>query len=120
MAWDQSEPAHFALYSSLKRDGQFREAIDFATAGDRRLARLAYWLATASPGLRRVHARNYVSGMALRLIYGHDLTPTAGRSAADWDRAYQSVEAAMLDATKKTVADIGAILASTYRGWDAP
>jgi|SoiMethySBSTD1v2_1073268.scaffolds.fasta_scaffold1626334_2 hypothetical protein len=120
MAWDPDNAAHQALYASLKRDGQFREAVAFADAGKRRLARLAYWLATASPGLRRAHARNYVSGMVLRLIYGHDLQPSAGTSTAAWDEAYQHVEAVLLDGGNHTVADAGEVLDAQYEGWDAP
>lgn len=119
MAWDSATAAHRAVFDSLKRDGQFREAIGFDDAGKRKLSKLAYWLTTASPGMRRAHARNYVSGMVLRMIRGHDLTPDAGSAAKDWDAAYAAIEAMMLDATNHTVADVGELMDATYDGWDA-
>jgi hypothetical protein len=120
MPWDASNAAHVALFSSLKRDGQFREPVAFENAGSRRLSRLAYWLGTASPGMRRAHARTYISGMVLRLIYGHDLKPSAGGSADHWDAAYDAVEALMLDATRKKIVDVGELLSERYEGWDLP
>lgn len=120
MPWSAENAAHVAVFSCLKRDGQFREAIAFDDAGERNLATLAYWLATASPGLRAAHARNYISGMVLRLIYGHDLTPTKGDKSKDWEAAYKAIEKAMLAATGKDVAGLGVLFDETYRGWDLP